>query len=43
MKKFRFKNLTQEGVEMVIETYGFHFAIVTLSMIVSDIEEWEIV
>jgi len=43
MEKFRFKNLDHEDVELTIETYGFHFAIVTLATMVQDIEDWELV
>ncbi len=43
MGKYIFRNLDHDDVELTIETYGFHFAIVTLATMVQDIHDWELV
>ena len=43
MKKYKFKSLLLENVELTIETYGFAFAIASLGELVQDVNDWELV
>ena len=43
MKKYKFKSLLLENVELTIETYGFAFAIASLGELVGDVNDWELV
>lgn len=43
MKKYKFKSLLLENVELTIETYGFAFAIASLGELVEEVNDWELV
>ena len=43
MRKYKFKSLLLENVELTIETYGFAFAIASLGELVEEVNDWELV